>query len=90
MSNKTRTLHTGFTNDIHRRVSEHKNKLVKGFTSRSTITMLGQCEEHRDPSQGVGQEKQIKGWPRKKRTALIETVIPKWKIWQRISTTNES
>jgi len=78
MCNKTRTLYTGMTNDLYRRVFEHKHKLVKGFTSRYNITMLVYYEEYWDPSQAIAREKQIKGWLRSKKIALIESINPDW------------
>jgi len=78
MCNKTRTLYTGMTNDLYRRVYEHKHKLVKGFTSRYNITMLVYYEEHWEPSQAIAREKQIKGWLRSKKIALIESLNPNW------------
>jgi putative endonuclease len=79
MSNKTKTLYTSFTNDLHRRVCEHKQKAVKGFTNRYNITMLVYYEEHWEPSQGIEREKQIKGWLRSKKIELIESLNPDWK-----------
>ncbi len=78
MCNKTRTLYTGMTNDLYRRVYEHKHKLVEDFTSRYNITMPVYYEEYWDPSQAVAREKQIKGWLRSKKIALIESVNPDW------------
>ena len=78
MCNKTRTLYTGMTNDLYRRAYEHKHELVKGFTSRYNITMLVYYEEYWDPSQAIAREKQIKGWLRSKKIALIESINPDW------------
>jgi putative endonuclease len=66
------------TNDLHRRVYEHKHKLVKGFTSRYNITRLVYYEEHWDPLQAIAREKRIKGWLRSKKIALIESLNPNW------------
>jgi len=79
MTNKSRTLYTGVTNDLNRRVYEHKNKLIKGFTSKYNITKLVYYEEYNDINDAIRREKQIKGWSRKKKIELIESVNPEWK-----------
>ena len=79
MTNKSRTLYTGVTNDLRRRVYEHKQKLIKGFTSKYNITKLVYHEEYNDINDAIKREKQIKGWSRKKKIELIESVNPEWK-----------
>ncbi len=79
MTNKSRTLYTGVTNDLNRRVYEHKNKLIKGFTSKYNITKLVYYEEYNDINDAIRREKQIKGWSRKKKIELIESINPEWK-----------
>jgi putative endonuclease len=79
MSNKSRTLYTGGTSDLERRVFEHKNKLVAGFTSKYNITQLVWFEEFDDVMQAIEGEKKIKGWRRSKKIALIEMNNPEWK-----------
>jgi putative endonuclease len=79
MTNKSRTLYTGMTNDLERRVYEHKHKLVKGFTSKYNITRLVWYEEFGDVDQAIQCEKRIKGWLRAKKIALIESMNPQWK-----------
>lgn len=79
MTNKSRTLYTGVTNDLERRVYEHKNKLVKGFTRKYNITRLVWYEEFDDVQQALDGEKKIKGWLRSKKIALIESANPLWK-----------
>ena len=78
MTNKSRTLYTGITNDLERRVYEHKNKLIEGFTRKYNITKLVYYEETSDVRVAIEREKQIKGWLRNKKIALIETVNPQW------------
>ena len=78
MSNQSRTLYTGVTNDIVRRVYEHKHKLVPGFTSKYNITRLVYFEETNDIQVALAREKQLKGWVRQKKIALIESANPKW------------
>ncbi len=79
MTNKSRTLYTGVTNDLSRRVYEHKHKLVSGFTARYNLTRLAYYETTSDVDAAIAREKQIKGWLRRKKIALVETVNPEWK-----------
>jgi len=79
MTNKSRTLYTGVTNNLMRRVYEHKNKLVPGFTSKYNIKKLVYFESTSDVNEAILREKQIKGWLRVKKIRLIETMNPEWK-----------
>ena len=74
-----KVLYTGFTNDLERRVYEHKNKLIKGFTSRYNIDKLVYFDICEDAENTIQREKQIKGWSRKKKESLIESINPEWK-----------
>ena len=76
MTNKSRTLYTGITDNLERRVYEHREKLFGGFTKRYNITRLVYYEITSDVSAAIGREKQIKGWLRMKKIALIEAVNP--------------
>ncbi len=78
MTNSSRTLYTGVTDNLVRRVHEHKNKLIKGFTRKYKITRLVYYEITSDVKAAIQREKQIKGWLRKKKIALIEAANPKW------------
>jgi putative endonuclease len=78
MTNKSRTLYTGVTNDLERRVYEHKQKLVAGFTAKYNIDRLVYYEATEDVNSAIYREKQIKGWLRAKKIALIESMNPKW------------
>ncbi len=79
LTNKPRgVLYTGVTNDLTRRVFEHKQKAVPGFTSRYNLTRLVYCESTADVTAAIQREKQIKGWLRSKKIALIESMNPKW------------
>lgn len=78
ITNDSGTLYIGVTNDIARRVYEHKHKLVAGFTSKYNITQLVYFEETNDVQAAIAREKQIKGWLRNKKIALIRSVNPKW------------
>lgn len=73
------TIYTGVTNNLVRRVYEHKNKLVKGFTSRYNLTKLVYYEVFEDISQAIQREKQIKGGSRKDKEILINSMNEKWK-----------
>jgi len=77
-SKRNGTLYVGVTNDLLRRVYEHKNDFVKGFTSKYGVHQLvfyEQCESHES---AVTREKQIKEWQRKWKLELIEKVNPLW------------
>ena len=78
VTHTSRTLYTGVTNNIERRVYEHKNKSIPGFTTRYNIAMLVYFEETRDVQSALAREKEIKGWRRKKKTQLIESRNPTW------------
>ncbi len=71
-------LYTGVTNDLQRRVWEHKNGEVKGFTSRYNAGRLVYYEVYDDPETAIAREKQIKKGPRKRKAALIEDMNPGW------------
>jgi len=79
MANKSRTLYTGVTNDLERRVFEHKNKLVSGFTEKYNVNRLVFYEETSDINAAITREKQIKGWLRARKIELIESVNPEWR-----------
>ena len=78
LSNATRRLYVGMTTDLERRVFQHKNKLIPGFTSKYNIDWLVHFEETSDVHTAIAREKQIKGWLRSKKIALIETTNPRW------------
>jgi len=79
MTNKSKTLYTGVTNNLQRRVIEHKQKMATGFTEKYNINRLVFYEETSDVRAAISREKQIKGWLRSKKIALIESVNPLWK-----------
>ena len=72
------TLYTGFTNDLLRRVCEHKNNVVKGFTKKYGVHKLVYYEQCDDFDAALQREKQIKEWKRKWKIKLIEKVNPLW------------
>ena len=76
MSSPSRTLYTGVTNDLERRVNEHKMGTVPGFTKRYRIDRLVYFQEINDAATAIAAEKQIKGLLRPKKIALIEQDNP--------------
>ena len=78
MSSRYRALYTGVTNDLLRRVDEHRHKLVDGFTKRYNITRLVYFESFTHVRDAIAREKQIKAWSRQKRIALIRSTNPEW------------
>ncbi|MEA3307909.1 MAG: GIY-YIG nuclease family protein [Chloroflexota bacterium] len=79
MTNTSRTLYTGVTNNLVRRVYEHKRGHGSKFTTKYHITWLVYSEVYNDVRDAIGREKQIKSWRRSKKVALIEAVNPKWR-----------
>ena len=73
LTNKSLTLYIGVTNNLERRILEHKNKLIKGFTKKYNIDKLIYYEEYGDIGEAIVREKQIKGWFRKRKIELIKT-----------------
>jgi putative endonuclease len=78
MGSLSGTLYTGMTNNLERRVYEHKHKLAEGFTSKYDVNRLVYYEDYGDAYAAIEREKQIKGWTRKKKLALIESMNPRW------------
>ena len=70
------TVYIGVTNDIERRVSEHKNGLIPGFTQKYNCTKLVYYETYSDINQAIEREKKLKKWRRKKKDWLISTLNP--------------
>ena len=79
MTNKNKTvLYTGVTKDLKRRVSEHKDKLIKGFSKRYNINRLVYFEQFYNIDEAITREKRIKGGSRKRKIALIESINKDW------------
>lgn len=77
MSNKTRkVLYIGVTNDLQRRVTEHKNGEISGFTRRYRCHALVYFEEYQNIKDAIAREKELKGWLRSKKESLITTINP--------------
>jgi putative endonuclease len=79
LSNRSRTLYVGVTNNLERRISEHRQKQIAGFTAKYNITQLVYYEDYSDIHDAIAREKQIKGWLRSKKIALIQSANPHWK-----------
>lgn len=72
-------LYIGMTNNLERRIYEHRRKLVDGFTKRYNVHKLVYYDATTDARVAIEREKQLKGWRRDKKIALIETMNPEWK-----------
>ena len=80
MTNKRNTvLYTGVTSDLKKRIWEHKEKIIKGFTKRYNIDKLVYFEIFNDPENAILREKQIKAGSRNKKIGLIKEINPEWK-----------
>ena len=80
MTNKyNKVLYTGVTSNLFKRVNEHKEKLVEGFTSRYNVTKLIYYEEFETMPEAIAREKQIKGGSRQKKLDLVKSKNPEWK-----------
>ena len=79
LTNKTnKVLYVGVTNNLPRRLYEHQNKLIDGFTKRYNLNKLVYFEEYSEIEMAIAREKQLKGWVRCKKNDLIESVNPSW------------
>src|SRR5437764_10064842 len=80
LSNKRRTvLYTGMCNDLRRRMREHKTGAVRGFTKKYNCDQLVYFEEFDEITDTISREKQIKGWTRAKKNALVTSSNPEWR-----------
>jgi putative endonuclease len=84
-SDRNGTLYVGVTNDLYRRVMEHREGLVPGFTKRYGVKRLVYFEEHGDVEAAIAREKSIKRWRRAWKLQLIEQANPQWHdLWLEI------
>ena len=79
MTNKNNyVLYTGVTSNLFKRVAEHKDKVVAGFTSSYNVSKLVYYDEHETMEEAIAREKQIKGGSRQKKIDLINNLNPEW------------
>ncbi len=76
---KDGTLYTGLSNELERRILEHKNKVVKGFTTKYNLDKLVYFEEYETYSEAFERERRLKRWKRQWKIELIEKMNPEWK-----------
>ncbi len=79
LSSQTRTLYVGVTSDLSRRLAEHRAKIGGGFAAKYNVTRLVHVESFDSISEAILREKQIKGWRRSKKLALVRMYNPKWR-----------
>ncbi|HQF43190.1 MAG TPA: GIY-YIG nuclease family protein [Ignavibacteriaceae bacterium] len=79
MTNNAKTLYIGVTNDLNRRVFEHKNSLIDGFTKKYNIKKLVYYETFNNIDEAIRREKQLKNWHRQWKINLIESINKEWK-----------
>ena len=82
LTSKTNSvLYIGVTNDLRRRLYEHKNELIEGFTKKYHVHKLVYFEKYSDIHDAIAREKQLKRWIRAKKNSLVETKNPNWNDW---------
>lgn len=79
MTNRSRTLYVGVTNDLERRVHEHKSESIEGFTKRYKLNRLVYLDATSSIEGAINREKELKKWRRSKKIDLIEAANPGWK-----------
>ncbi len=72
-------MYIGVTNNLERRVYEHKQELIEGFTKRYHVNKLVYFETTTDVRSAIEREKQLKGWLRSRKNALVESMNPEWR-----------
>jgi len=78
MASRSRVLYIGVTNDLQRRVEEHKLRLIQGFTCQYRVTRLVYFEEFSEICDAIAREKELKGWRRSRKVELIERINRDW------------
>ena len=79
LTNRSKTLYIGVTNNLSRRLFEHRNKTTEGFSTRYNLSRLAYFETHTTMTEAIAREKSLKGWSRAKKLELIESMNPEWK-----------
>lgn len=78
-SRRNGTIYTGVTSDLVKRVWEHRNHLIEGFTSKYGVSMLVWYEQHENMDSAIRREKAIKNWKRAWKVKAIEKMNPQWR-----------
>ena len=78
LASRAKTLYIGVTNNLERRVWEHKTGMLQGFTKKYNVNRLVYYETSEDIQAAIQREKQLKGWLRIKKLALVESINPEW------------
>lgn len=78
IANEQRTIYIGMTNDLERRVWEHRHGRVRGFSAKYRVNKLVYIETFEDAPEAIAREKQLKNWRRSKKVALINRQNPDW------------
>jgi len=79
LTNKSKTFYIGVTNNLDRRIYEHKNKLIDGFTKKYNLDRLVYFEVFNNIEDAISREKQLKNWHRQWKINLVESVNKEWK-----------
>ena len=80
LTNRTnKVMYVGMTNDLQRRIREHKGRMIEGFTKKYNVDKLVYFEESSDVLSTIAREKEIKKWRREKKNQLVATINPEWK-----------
>ena len=78
VSKNNRVMYIGVTNDLHRRLCEHRNEKIEGFTKRYHLHKLVYFEKYASPKTAIEREKELKGWTRKRKNDLVTLYNPRW------------
>jgi len=78
LASRSRALYTGVTGDLQKRMVEHRQGLIPGFTTRYRVFRLVHFEHFADIRDAIAREKEIKGWLRAKKIELVESLNPQW------------
>ncbi|HEU4763744.1 MAG TPA: GIY-YIG nuclease family protein [Gemmatimonadales bacterium] len=79
LASRSRVLYVGVTNDLARRLAEHRSGAIPGFTRRYQVHRLVHFEVYCDPGSAIAREKQLKGWVRHRKVELVERANPEWR-----------
>lgn len=72
-------MYIGFTNNLERRIQEHRSGLIDGFTKKYQVHKLVYYEYYEDANAAIAREKELKGWKRERKNALVQATNPEWK-----------